>query len=184
MLKNLRPSHIASSGYASLRCCWTLGCPDEMHPTSPRREDLKHEAPYAEVWPLLFPSQPVPDVVGVACCAPFGLTRATILARPRAYYVDLREWLLATPLPDDVSGRILEYSWHIIFGKPPVHCPPARECYCATFGYCGLECDEGVCKGRYTLPPFSTLPEGWPVRGWHGAEGPAAGMVDGNGGWE
>ena len=32
--------------------------------------------------------------------------------RPKSDYEDYRRWLLETRLPDDISGRILEYSWH------------------------------------------------------------------------
>jgi hypothetical protein len=59
----------------------------------------------------------------------------------------------------------------VIFGKPPVHCPSAKDCYCKVFGICNLECpDQGSCKGRYTLPPYSSLPNGWPYVGWDGKE--------------
>lgn len=65
----------------------------------------------------------------------------------------------------------MEYSWHMIFGKEAVHCPSARECYCKQFGLCGLRCDDEwnmTCEGRYVLPPYSSLPVGWPVYGWEG----------------
>jgi hypothetical protein len=55
----------------------------------------------------------------------------------------------------------------VIFGKKPVHCPSAKDCYCKVFGLCNLTCpDKGSCNGRYILPPFSSLPEGWPLMGW------------------
>jgi hypothetical protein len=63
----------------------------------------------------------------------------------------IRDWLLETEMPDYMSGRVLEYSWHILFGKPAVHCPPADECYCKTFGKCNLQCTEGDC-GQYQYP--------------------------------
>jgi hypothetical protein len=100
----------------------------------------------------------------------FAATRSTILTRPLSFYINLRNWLLNTSLDDYISGRILEYSWHIIFGKPYVHCPLASECYCKTFGYCNLTCEVGTCEGRYTLPPFSNLPKGWPAVGWNGED--------------
>ncbi len=74
-----------------------------------------------------------------------------------------------THLEDHVSGRVLEYSWHIIFGRPPVHCPNAKVCYCKIYGLCNLECNEdGKCGERWPFPPFSTLPNGWPGIGWDG----------------
>ena len=31
---------------------------------------------------------------------------------------------------------------------------------------CDLECQEDKCAGQYILPPFATLPQGWPKYGW------------------
>lgn len=52
-----------------------------------------------------------------------------------------------------------------MFGKDAVHCPSAKECYCKVFGLCNLSCDQGSC-GLFILPPFSSLPDGWPYVGW------------------
>ena len=58
----------------------------------------------------------------------------------------------------------------VIFGKDPVHCPTAAECYCKVFGLCDLTCpDEGSCD-RYRLPPYANLPDGWPYVDWEGKE--------------
>ena len=54
----------------------------------------------------------------------------------------------------------------MIFGKESVHCPSAADCYCKTYGLCGMDCDRDKCSGQYTLPPYSTLPQGWPKIGW------------------
>lgn len=59
--------------------------------------------------------------------------------------------------------------WHVvIFGLNAVYCPDAGDCYCKLYGMCDLRCDEAGCDGRYTLPPYSTLPEDWPLTGWEG----------------
>lgn len=50
----------------------------------------------------------------------------------------------------------------------PIHCPNAAECYCNVWGLCELKCSQDECEGRYELPPYSTLPEGWPHIGWNG----------------
>lgn len=50
-----------------------------------------------------------------------------------------------------------------------VNCPRAGECYCKVFGLCELRCDnDDSCEGMYILPPYSTLPVGWPEVGWDG----------------
>ena len=65
--------------------------------------------------------------------------------------------------------RSKQLTFSVVFGKEPVHCPSARDCYCKVFGLCDLDCkDPGSCEGRYILPPFSSLPQGWPSVGWKG----------------
>ena len=57
----------------------------------------------------------------------------------------------------------------VIFGKEPVFCPNAKQCYCDLFGVCNLGCgEEGVCDAMFTLPKYSVLPEGWPDVDWDG----------------
>ncbi len=44
------------------------------------------------------------------------MSRRAITRRPRAFYQTLYDWLLATDLSDYHSGRVLEYTWGLIFG--------------------------------------------------------------------
>ncbi|KAK7754145.1 hypothetical protein SLS62_003991 [Diatrype stigma] len=179
-LRRLRLPHLREAGYANLRCAWVIGCPAEIRPA----EDAgvpSAKGVYKQAWDeLMFfgAGVPAPDVVAVGCCSQFGVTRETVRRRPVEDYVRFREWLLATPLDDSLSGRVFEFSWHIIFGKEAVHCPSAKECYCETFGICDAVCDDGACDGRYTLPPYSTLPEGWPRVGWEQEERNFTGPLD------
>ena len=62
----------------------------------------------------------VPQVVGVACCSQFAVSRNQVLRRPKTDYQHFLKWLMDTDLNDDISGRIFEYMWHIIFGKNAV----------------------------------------------------------------
>ncbi|TVY81383.1 hypothetical protein LSUE1_G005564 [Lachnellula suecica] len=172
MLKNLQLPYIISQGYTNLRCVWLLGCPAEMNlEAKPEEVDAAKttEIAYPQAFKELFPGEQMPPRIGVACCAQFAVTREKIRERPLTDYKRYRQWLLDTPLDNHVSGRVLEYSWHIIFGKPPVHCPNAKECYCNIFGLCDLECnEEGKCGEYWPFPPFATLPHGWPTVGWSG----------------
>ncbi|TVY23461.1 hypothetical protein LHYA1_G008385 [Lachnellula hyalina] len=171
VLQNLQLPYLISQQYTNLRCVWTLGCPAELNfDKTPANVDASKtaEIAYPEAFQELFPGQSVPPTVGVACCAQFVVTREKIRERPVEDYKRYRQWLLDTPLDDYVSGRILEYSWHIIFGKPPVHCPNTKECYCRVFGQCDLECKEGECGQHWPFPPYSSLPAGWPTVGWDG----------------
>ncbi|KAF2851747.1 hypothetical protein T440DRAFT_393996 [Plenodomus tracheiphilus IPT5] len=170
MLRHFQLPYLESQGYVNIRCAWTLGCPQEI---KPYEEEGEHRAAvhaggvYKTAFEQLFPGVKVPRHVGVSCCAQFAATREKIRERGLDDYKRWRDWVLQTDLKDDISGRVLEYSWHMMFGKPPVHCPRAEDCYCKTFGLCNLKCSEGSCGDRYTLPPFSTLPKGWPYVGWY-----------------
>ncbi|KAI9767167.1 MAG: hypothetical protein M1835_007078 [Candelina submexicana] len=119
ILRNLRIPHVLSQGYVSLRCVWTLGCPAEVHPHNVDNGDHETEKYFKDAFTVLFPNTTVPEGVGVACCAQFAVTKHKIWERPREEYERYRTWLMETPLDDDTSGRILEYSWHTGFIYPP-----------------------------------------------------------------
>jgi len=175
LLESFRLSHLKSEGYVNLRCVWVLGCPVEIKPAKDESPPREHEPVtakhvYKPAFEELFPGQPMPDEIGVSCCSQFAVRREVIWRRPKEEYERYRDWLVSSPLGDDLSGRVLEYSWHIIFGKEAVHCPDAGTCYCKLYGLCDMECEKDKCQGQYLLPPFSTLPEGWPKRGWKGED--------------
>ncbi|KAL2828055.1 hypothetical protein BDW59DRAFT_143713 [Aspergillus cavernicola] len=178
VLRNFQLPYLEKQGYVNLRCAWVLGCPDEIHPLSDTHREAVHAGEYFKNgFKELFPGVEVPDAVGVSCCAQFSVTSWKIRERPKSDYERYRKWLSGTDLSDDLSGRIMEYSWHMIFGKEPIHCPSAGECYCKVFGLCDLTCS-GVdaCDDRYALPPYSSLPKGWPYIGWSGQkQDPSAG---------
>ncbi|KAF2122862.1 hypothetical protein BDV96DRAFT_639420 [Lophiotrema nucula] len=179
MLRHFQLPYLEKEGYVNIRCAWSLGCPAEIKPLV---EEGQHRAAvhaggaYKAAFEVMFPGQEVPKQVGVSCCAQFAATKEKIQERPKKDYEHYRDWLLKTDLDDSISGRILEYSWHMVFGKEPVHCPSAKECYCNVFGLCDIECpDKDKCPGRYILPPYSTLPDGWPNAGWDKEERQRAG---------
>ncbi|DAA79241.1 TPA_exp: Uncharacterized protein A8136_0014 [Trichophyton benhamiae CBS 112371] len=153
-MQSLQTDYIRENGYANLRCMRNLGC------TSPGRHPLLTP----EVWGELFNGTaqgkaaaaaaasssadakgdakgarafiPVPDVVMVACCAQFAVSRDQIRLRPLEDYIHFRQWLFDTSLNDATSGRIFEYLWHIIFGKDAIYCPEEDTCYCKVYGRC------------------------------------------------
>ncbi|XHF99427.1 hypothetical protein AWENTII_002929 [Aspergillus wentii] len=127
MLSRFQVPYLQRQGYVNLRCTWALGCPVEIHPHSDTHRENVHAGEYFKTGFMeLFPGADVPEEVGVSCCAQFGVTRDKVLERSKKDYEHFREWLSETSLPDDLSGRIMEYSWHMIFGKEPVHCPKAE----------------------------------------------------------
>jgi hypothetical protein len=115
MLRHFQLPYLEKEGYVNIRCAWALGCPNEIKPLE---EEGEHRAAvhaggsYKENFELLFPELKVPEKVGVSCCAQFAATKEKIKERKKEDYVRYREWLLKTELDDNISGRILEYSWH------------------------------------------------------------------------
>ncbi|KAI9826350.1 MAG: hypothetical protein M1832_000267 [Thelocarpon impressellum] len=119
-LRQLRLDHVRRSGYVNLRCIWIPGCPDEIQPyRDPAEEHRVSEHITVEAWRYLF-NETAPARIGQTCCGQFAVSREQILARPLADYRRFRAWVLATPASDAVSGRVMEYAWHVIFGKEAV----------------------------------------------------------------
>ncbi|KAM5472951.1 hypothetical protein MauCBS54593_002664 [Microsporum audouinii] len=175
LLQRFRLDYLKEEGYANLRCDWALGCPSAIRPfvdatNTVHGEGVTSKHIYKQSFEELFPGEEVPKTVAVSCCSQFAVRRKTIQNRSREEYIHYRKWLLDTDLDDGLSGRVLEYAWHIIFGKEAIHCPNAGTCYCKMYGLCDMNCDEQHCEGQYTLPKYSNLPHGWPKIGWNGED--------------
>ena len=117
LLQRFRFERLKSEGYVNLRCAWILGCPVEIRPLKDESTPKKFEPVHAKhvykgAFKELFPQMAVPDEVGVACCSQFAVRRETVWEKPREEYIRYRNWLTTSPLGDDLSGRVLEYSWH------------------------------------------------------------------------
>ena len=122
-LNSLRIGFVQEHGYANLRCIHEPGCdPAEIQPfRNPPEKDRSAEGAMNETWVAFFGLEtPIPQEIGTPCCSQFAVSRKQVLARPQSDYIRYRKWLLDTPLDDDVSGRVIEYLWHIMFGKDAV----------------------------------------------------------------
>ncbi|KAF7713994.1 Uncharacterized protein PECH_006148 [Penicillium ucsense] len=163
-INHLQLNHVQETGYANLRCTWIIGCPAELEPARylrDRPQDPEH--PTAVEFPdrfmELFPDEDLPDVVGAACCSQFAVSRDRIRSRRKEDYSRARQFLIDTSLDSQTSGRIIEYVWHIMFGKPAQYCPDTRQCYCQTYGYCNMT-DEDL-RNQWVWRGLK-LPDGWP----------------------
>lgn len=161
MLRNFRVPYLQKQGYVNLRCVWTLGCPAEIHPLSDaHREDVHAGEYFKNGFMELFPGTPVPESVGVSCCAQFGVTRAKVLERPKSDYERYRRWLTETDLTDDLSGRIMEYSWHSKLSFCRCDLPHNADCINPSLSSSDLRTRPGVLSNcrRVLLQGF------WPLR--------------------
>ena len=76
----------------------------------------------------------MPDVISTPCCASFIVSRQRILMRPKGTYEQLRQWLVNTDMDNYYSSRVMEYTWHILFGDPPT----ARALKELSSGFCNM----------------------------------------------
>ena len=138
MIRRLSNRHVLRQGYVNLRCNWSPGCPEWLHPHDEGEEVLakQEEAVLFESWDELFPSEPLPQTLAQPCCAQFALSRDRVRSLPLSRYIFFRDWILQTPLSDYVSGRIWEYSWQYLFTSQGVACPAEHLCYCDAFRLC------------------------------------------------
>jgi hypothetical protein len=117
-MKSLNLSYVQESGYVNLRCNWKPGC---------RAKDVKPNRHVSkQLWLDVLGSGPngtedeAPEMVGQPCCAQFAVSRLQVMKRPLEDYIRYRQWVLDTELDDDESGRVMEFLWHVIFGKEPL----------------------------------------------------------------
>ncbi|BCR90600.1 DUF3431 domain-containing protein [Aspergillus chevalieri] len=134
-VRSLQIDFIQKNGFANLRCQESPGCPDEIQPfRNPPRPGKTAEKFYAQAWKELHNNTDVPEVVAAPCCSQFAVSRDQVLQRPKSDYERYYNWVLTTDLPDDLSARVMEYSWHIIFGQKAVYCPDTFQCYQDVYG--------------------------------------------------
>ncbi|KAI9805066.1 MAG: hypothetical protein M1825_000900 [Sarcosagium campestre] len=111
-LNHLRIDTLERRGYVNLRCKWAPGC---------KLSHRKNAHITEEIWQEVFnTTEPVPELVGAACCAQFAVTRQQVHKRPRKDYERIRRWVLETDKTDAKSGRVMEFLWHVIFGQEAV----------------------------------------------------------------
>jgi len=111
-------------------------------------------ADIARAWPKLFTSlaPEMPREFDNWCCAQFAVTREAVLARPRAFYEALNEWATNSEVESFISSRVLEQTWHMIFGLPAQAAlmPPCEvfDCDILDEWRAKLDFEEGPAMGR------------------------------------
>lgn len=142
IVRRLNSQKVMRDGYMNLRCHLDPGCPDHIHPVLDKESsddtlNIPEAVVIGKVWLELFPDATAPPpVLSQPCCAQFAVSRDTIQAIPLSQYVFYRDWLLQTPLTDNLSGRVWEYVWQYIFAGVGEFCPVESVCYCDGYGIC------------------------------------------------
>lgn len=120
-VRALQKDTVEREGFVSLRCQLSPGCPVAIQPG--RRANAAAESAekyYSRAWRALFDNDDVPAQIAAPCCSQFAVSRDQILQRPLSDYKRMYNWVLNTKLSDEIVSKIMEYSWHIIFGKEPI----------------------------------------------------------------
>ena len=139
MIKRLSSAKVMREGYMNMRCHLSPGCPSHIHPFSPTPSDksvVPEEAIFADAWREIFPGTQVPTVLSQPCCGQFAVSKPKLRAITRETYVHYRDWLIKTKLPNNLSGRVWEYVWQVIFAGVNEFCPKEHICYCDGYGVC------------------------------------------------
>jgi hypothetical protein len=166
MIASLSGPYVQRQGYANMRCHWDPGCPEWMHPFDPsNRTDISkpEERELAQAFAEIFPGRKVPETMATPCCAQFALSRKAAQRVKLSELENYRKWILDTPLPDIISGRVWEYLWHYIFTDEPVVCVPQDVCYCDGFGVCfgGTEQFDKFMDQRNEMRLLEFALDGW-----------------------
>ncbi|OJJ68359.1 hypothetical protein ASPBRDRAFT_58380 [Aspergillus brasiliensis CBS 101740] len=127
-VRALQLNFVQQIGYANLRCKLNPGCINHHndHVTREIFTDIFEGTStpprnYTDV--ALTSNQKylyIPNQIAAACCAQFAVSRQQVLERPREDYIKIRQWIIDTNLDDAHSGRVMEFLWHMIFGKESV----------------------------------------------------------------
>jgi len=154
-MRRLQLDYVKEKGYVNLRCNSNPGCKRARKPNGHFAGNVWSEIMGNTSTPALLQEPSVPAAqpefstiedkerlevmtprLWTACCAQFAVSREQIYKRPFEDYVKIRKWVIDTDRSDAKSGRVMEYLWHVIFGREAVHCPDVATCYCKVYGRC------------------------------------------------
>lgn len=136
LLADVRWSFVAERGYVNMRCRRSPNCPaiDQIHPSLFGRPGKMQR-----FFELSSPSLLLPGngggPIAAPCCAQFIVSRADVLRNELGFYLRARDWIVESEGTDWQIGRVFEYTWHIIFGRPRVDCPEEETCRKELYGY-------------------------------------------------
>ena len=153
-LNLLNLDEVLNRGYLNLRTSWKGGCPAWINTTSSFEGSTgkiffskalrgnetmreKSEEPYMKAaFEENFLGTKAPEVLAQPCCSQFAVSKDTIRSVPRQRYQEKIDWLLKTPLSDQLTGRIWEHMWQFLFLGEAQDCPRESEALCRGWRIC------------------------------------------------
>lgn len=124
-LKHLNLNTVLNQGYVSPRCL--PGCENvidlsgDVAPVDQlvgKSRDVLISSVLHEFWlDGNGKRRKLPKRIAAPCCAQFAVSKEMVRRRGRREWEGLREWLIRTEVGSRESGRVLEYTWHLWFGR-------------------------------------------------------------------
>lgn len=131
---------VQSSGFANLHCpkekSRTTCNGRALVPTKPTPDLRTLEAKIPEIWKTWFGAIALPARIATVLGAEFAASKVMVQQRSVDEYLRYWMWLNKTIMDDDSAGLVVEYFWHIMFGKEAVFCPERGACECGLYGKC------------------------------------------------
>ncbi|EPE34414.1 hypothetical protein GLAREA_10108 [Glarea lozoyensis ATCC 20868] len=132
----LKDQFVMDSGYVSPRCLGSCENVIELSGNYIPLSDLEDAIPReTQIGSFLMEFLGwIPEKIASPCCAQFAVSREAVYRRSLDEWKSIRKWLEETKLSSSSSGRVLEHTWHILFGMESIHCPVQNVCLCGGFG--------------------------------------------------
>ncbi|KAK4504060.1 hypothetical protein PRZ48_004975 [Zasmidium cellare] len=140
MLNQLKMEAVLDRGFVNLRCIGDPGCPAEIQlnrnpPEQSRHAEIAYPYVYGDFFNMTVDQvrQQVP-IIATPCCAQFAVSREQVRKRPKAEYERFLQLIKDSKYDDETLGTVMEYMWHILFGRDPVHCENTQQCWSIVYG--------------------------------------------------
>jgi hypothetical protein len=119
---NLNVHYVVDSGYVSPRCLRACESVIEISGGYLPINDLEDSVPREiQIGSFLMEFLGwIPDKIAAPCCAQFAVSKGAVYGRSLDGWKLVRSWLEKTALSSSSSGRVLEYTWHLLFGMSPI----------------------------------------------------------------
>lgn len=141
MLRGLHLPVVQERGFVNLRCMGSPGCPREIQLNRfPVDEEKTAEIAYPYIYGDFF-NMTVEDVrqqvpiVATPCCAQFAVSKEQVWQWPKSEYERWLRVIEDSEVESHTLGTVLEYMWHIMFGREAIHCEHESACRAALYGY-------------------------------------------------
>ncbi|PMD40750.1 hypothetical protein L207DRAFT_459511, partial [Hyaloscypha variabilis F] len=138
-LNHLDLREVQRRQFLNLRVTWGLGCSSGSINTTRVNEEsgaIPEQKEMQEAFRANFNIYEVPEILATPCCSQIAVTREKIRSVPRKQYQHHINWLLATDLPDNISGRTWEHMWQHLFLQKAIDCPLEHKAYCRLYHIC------------------------------------------------